>query len=146
MEFDRKKLAYCGIYCQQCSFLAAYETMDKKHLLHTPARYEEIARQDIAELACPGCQDAGLRGECAIKDCATARNIDCCAGCADFPCAIILDFAHDGAPHHRWAFENLQTIQAEGIENWFNGFKASLYCQCGERLSWYYKCPLHPAG
>jgi hypothetical protein len=94
--------------------------------------------------ACPGCKGDALCGpDCKIKVCASAKGLVSCADCGTFPCQILLDFANDGVPHHHWALENLQDIREHGVEAWFVKFKTKLTCDCGERLSWYYKCPSH---
>ena len=154
MEFDADKLAYCGIYCPECSFVAAYETGKREHLLAMPERYDEYKQATLSEVGnCPGCKLDNLCGDCDIKDCARSQgqqsmapkkeDIDSCAECAKFPCEKVLAFGNDGVPHHRQALENLMTISAIGKESWFEGFRKNLECDCGERLSWYYKCPIH---
>lgn len=142
--FDINKLAYCGLYCSQCSFVVAYETNNRDHLLSLPQRYDKFKQADLSEHgSCKGCKGENLCGDCEIKDCAVEKGIDCCADCKTFPCEIILIFANDGTPHHAEAFNNLNKIKADGKENWFDEYKTSLNCACGERLSWYYKCPVH---
>jgi hypothetical protein len=149
MDFKAEQLAYCGIYCEQCSFKAAAETGEPGHLANMPPKYSAPKyvpfKQDVlGGLACPGCKGDALCGPgCEIKACASGKGLASCAGCGAFPCAILLDFANDGVPHHRWALGNLQDIRGTGVESWFERFRPSLACDCGERLSWYYKCPIH---
>lgn len=144
MNFDVKKLAYCGIYCYQCSHVVAFETNNREHLLAMPEKMDKYKNLSLSEYGtCPGCKDANLCGDCEIKDCASLKGIDCCSDCGSFPCEIIINFANDGIPHHKWALENLKNIKLNGKVNWFEEFKTSLHCTCGERLSWYYKCSKH---
>lgn len=139
MEFDVGKLAYCGIYCAQCSFATAYETGNRAHLLAMPEKYDKFKNDELSECACGGCKAENICGDCAIKDCAAEKAVDCCADCPGFPCETLLAFANDGVPHHKAAVENLEAISAVGSEEWFKDFSANLQCDCGERLSWYYR-------
>ena len=144
MEFDINELAYCGLYCHQCSFVVACVTGKREHLLQMPEKYEKYKQSPLTEMGdCPGCKFDNLCGDCEIKNCATKKGLDSCAYCEELPCEVGTAFWNDGIPHHLQALENLKTIRAVGEENWFEGFKQNLECDCGERLSWYYKCPLH---
>ena len=146
MTFDVSKLAFCGIYCPQCSFVAAFETGKREHLLALPEKYDKYKQTDLSEVGdCPGCKYENLCGDCDIKDCAMEKEIDSCSDCEMFPCEIVQRFGNDGVPHHLQALDNLKAIHAIGKENWFEGFKKNLKCNCGKRLSWYYKCPEHIA-
>jgi hypothetical protein len=147
--FTAEQLAYCGIYCAQCSFKAAAETRKPEHLANMPPKYnapkyDTFKQEVLGGQACPGCKGDALCGpDCKIKVCAAGQRFTSCADCDVFPCQILLDFANDGIPHHHWALENLQDIRENGVEGWFERFKPNLICDCGERLSWYYKCPSH---
>jgi hypothetical protein len=89
-------LAYCGLICDTCPiFLATKESdMDKKIEMRV-----DIARkcteyfgrshthEDITD--CDGCcSDSGrlFCKACRIRSCATAKSIENCAYCADYPC------------------------------------------------------------
>ena len=146
MVFDAKKLAFCGIYCPQCSFAVAYESGKREHLLTMPEKYEKYKQAPLAEMGdCLGCKYENLCGDCNIKDCAIEKGIVACSDCNEFPCEMASSFWNDGVPHHLQALENLKTMNAIGKEKWFEEFKKNLECFCGERLSWYYKCPIHTA-
>jgi hypothetical protein len=146
MEFAPEQMAYCGIYCEQCSFKAAAETKRPEHLANLPPKYNAPQyvpfKQEVLDgLACPGCKGDALCGPgCKIKVCASGKGLVSCAECGAFPCSILLDFANDGVPHHHRALENLQSIRENGVEDWFGRFKTNLTCDCGERISWYYRC------
>lgn len=142
MDFSMEMLAYCGLYCEQCSVRTAYAEQDCKHLERFPARYKKD-RMDLADCDCEGCKGRNLCGPCKIKDCAKLRDIDTCAECPDFPCAVLGEFGNDGIPHHAKALENLRSIRERGIESWFATLTPALRCHCGERQSWYYLCPAH---
>ena len=146
MEFDVNKLAFCGIYCPQCSFLTAFETGRREHLSALPEQYDKCKDADLADIGdCPGCKNENICGNCNIKECAAGRKISSCAECDSFPCELVLEFGNDGVPHHLQALDNLRVIRAQGYASWFEGFKKNLQCSCGKRQSWYYKCSDHSA-
>lgn len=142
MDFDMKMLAYCGLYCEQCSCRAAFASGDWAHLEHFPATYKK-ERPNLSDYDCGGCKGRSLCGACDIRDCAAARRLDSCADCGDFPCGRIEEFGNDGVPHHHGALKNLHAIRDNGVDAWFEGMRPALRCHCGERLSWYHACPRH---
>jgi hypothetical protein len=143
MKPDTHMLAYCGLYCEQCSFKAAYEENDIKHLKHTPSCLKKTGTAGLSQYACECCKGYSICGPCKIRDCASVRNIDSCADCADFPCAHINAFEDDGLPHHANAINDLRSIRIRGFDKWFESLAPELNCACGERQSWYYKCMRH---
>jgi hypothetical protein len=142
IEFDKKLLARCGLYCAECSFKTAYDEKDEKHLDSIPY---PLNRKNIEEYDCNGCKsDKCICGICNIKPCAIEKNIESCAECGSFPCDKISQFGNDGIPQHKDAFENPENIKKLGYEKWFETMKEKLFCKnCGERQSWYYKCEKH---
>ncbi len=142
MQFEKKMLAYCGLYCEQCSVRTAYCEQDCKHLEHFPVKFKKD-RPDLSDYDCEGCKGRNLCGPCRIKDCASPKGIDSCAECNEFPCEFLKTFENDGIPHHRQAVENLRSIRANGFDVWFENLQPALRCHCGERQSWYYTCPIH---
>lgn len=143
MSCDMDLLAYCGLYCGLCSSRVASEEGDWKHLEHPiPASYKR-GRTDLADYACGGCKGPNLCDPCAIKICASGKELDSCAACADFPCRLLDQFENDGTPHHRLGVENLREIRERGIEAWFGNLTPALRCHCGKRQSWYHTCQEH---
>lgn len=142
MGFDVKMLAYCGLYCEQCSARVAFLEQNAKHLEYFPAKYK-VERPTLSNYDCEGCKGRNICGPCTIKSCASTKNIESCAECNSFPCATLEAFGSDGVPHHGQAIKNLQHIRLSGNEAWFENIGPTLRCHCGERQSWYYVCPLH---
>ncbi len=144
LVFDKKMLAFCGLYCAQCSFKLAHDENDRKHLANIPYQFEQ---KDLSSYHCEGCKGYCICGVCNIKPCALTKQIDSCADCDRFPCDHIQAFEQDGMPHHKDAIENLRNIRRYGVAQWFHTFiKPSLRCEhCGERQSWYYACATHEA-
>jgi hypothetical protein len=137
---NMKMLAYCGLFCEQCSFKAAHDEQDDKHLKQIPYPF---TKQDLSKYNCECCKGFCICGPCKIKPCASAKNIDSCADCDDFPCEYIIKFSNDGIPHHKKAVSNLYYIRQRGIDNWYAQIEPLLKCECGEKQTWYYTCPLH---
>lgn len=137
------KIAYCGLYCPMCSFVAASETKDRQHLLTMPERYKHFKQRTFEECECNGCREQADRCHCEMKPCAEKKGIISCADCADFPCQAIDIFGNDGAPHHEEAFRNLWRIKEIGYEQWLKEMESLMYCECGMKQSWYHRCPKH---
>ena len=51
--FDKNLLAYCGLYCGQCSFKTAHDEHDPAHLDAVPYTF---TRLDISAYNCGGCK------------------------------------------------------------------------------------------
>lgn len=143
MDFNKDMLAYCGLYCEQCSFKVAYNTQDTKHLKPYPKQDEdEWPQENLNNYNYAGCKgNHCICGNCIIKLCATGKNVDTCADCNSFPCEHMDKFASDGFPHHKEAIDNLFSIRKHRVEAWFETLQTKLKCKCGARLSWYYNCP-----
>lgn len=142
MKFDAYQMAYCGLYCPQCSFRTAYETGDRAHVQSMPARYDKMKEAPMADYECECCKGDSACGPCGMRDCAGARGYTSCADCAEFPCAENDRFDADDSPHHSEAVANLHAIRKAGYEAWFAAQQEKRACPaCGTRLSWYYPCP-----
>lgn len=139
--FNKDMLAYCGLYCELCSFKTAHDERDPRHLDAVPYAFE---RQALGAYDCENWKGHCICGPCAIKDCASQKDIDSCADCADFPCVFIAEFETDGKPHHREGIGNLRMIRARGTDAWFAAIAPTLRCAaCGQKQSWYYRCDQH---
>ena len=143
MSIDMRLLAYCGLYCEQCSARSAFLERDPRHLDAFPSQYRK-ARGDLSDYDCEGCKGRNLCGPCVIKDCASPRGFDHCGECPDFPCEKLAAFENDGMRHHAEAVENLRNIRENGRDAWFETLEPALQCHCGKRKSWYLGCPDHP--
>lgn len=140
---DDARIAYCGLYCPMCSSAAAAETGDRRHLLAMPRMYDHLKQRTLEVCSCPGCRIQVDKCHCEMKPCAEKKGLISCAECAAFPCETIDAFGQDGAPHHAEALQNLWRIKEVGYEKWLQEMDARMYCECGERQSWYYCCSNH---
>jgi len=143
MDFDINMLAYCGLYCEQCSFKIAEQENNMKHLENAPRALIKSEHIVLSDYKCECCKGNSICGACRIKACASTKAINSCAECTDFPCTHIDSFAKDGFPHHAKAFENLKSIRRYGIDAWAEELCMELKCSCGGRKTWYYVCSNH---
>jgi len=128
-------LAYCGLYCDACSFKVAFDENDKNHVTQMPSKYDEY--KNVPLQFCPGCRLDNQCGHCAIRECAKSKNFSHCGCCADFPCEKLKKFNADGMPHHGETIANLKEIVAMGETAWLAFQKTKWACACGAKLSWY---------
>ena len=142
MNFDPKMLAYCGLYCEQCSARVAIAERDLAHVEPFLEKYRKD-RPELSDWDCGGCKGRCICGPCEIKDCAIAKEVGHCGECDSFPCENITAFENDGWAHHLWAVENLRNIRERGAEVWFENLQPELRCHCGKRQSWYRRCSEH---
>ena len=131
---DKRFDSYCGLYCGACGILIANEKDNLKELAHKCNCTEE-------ELHCSGCKteiNSKYCRKCTIKSCAIQKRVEFCFECEEYPCNLILEFAHDESPHHSVVLNNLKDISTQGIEIWLQSQKIRWSCEsCGERFSWY---------
>lgn len=130
-------IAYCGLYCGACSFRLAFLENNRNHIEKMPSCYDHL-KNDPLEY-CPGCRLENKCGECKIRDCAIEKNYHHCGECSDFPCDIITKFSNDGKPHHSEVLSNLLLLNEIGEKNWLEHMEKKWLCECGAKLSWYYK-------
>ena len=87
-------LSYCGIYCGKCK------------------NYKQ-------NMNCCGCRnEPSLVNDCPTRACAIRRGLLHCGECDEFPCELLNNFYHDGNPLHLEAFQNMQEIIKNGVDNW----------------------------
>jgi hypothetical protein len=99
IDMDRM-VAYCGIICTECKAYLATQARDKGALERVAAEWrEEYSWPGIAatDALCDGClTQAGWTchhcGECDIRACGTAKGLQTCAGCDEYPCERLVRF------------------------------------------------------
>ncbi len=141
MRFNVKMLGYCGVYCEQCAKILPLEEQTIKHFKDFSY---PLTQRDLDGFECDGCKgEHCFCNGCKFKPCASSKGFDSCADCDIFPCEHIEAFANDGFPHHKNAVMNLHIIREHGVDYWYKNLKPALTCQCGERQTYYYTCPIH---
>ena len=111
---DLNFIAPCGIDCVNCEMFAANGNREV---------WERVAARrggKPEDYACAGCRKQGgcvFFTGCETRACVTAKGLDFCSDCGDFPCRRLQPLA-DGAsfyPHNMKA-NNLGRIKAAGPE------------------------------
>ncbi|HWQ08221.1 MAG TPA: DUF3795 domain-containing protein, partial [Holophaga sp.] len=128
-------IAYCGLYCDACSFKRAHDDQDLDHMRAMPDRYAPY--KDHLPDACPGCRLENQCGPCPIRDCARERALLHCGQCPGLPCERLVRFTQDGVPHHAQAISNLDSLRTLGEAAWLDHQARQWTCSCGSRQSWY---------
>jgi len=128
--------AYCGLYCGACCSMVTNEKQEG----------EESALQvetDAQEQPCTGC-DAPYQQNCEFVQCCHRHQVESCAFCAEFPCAMIIKFSKEEWEHHQVVLDNLNRIKEIGIEAWLKEQKEYWKCPtCRFRTIWYQKKCTH---
>ncbi len=105
-----KLVSYCGLYCGLCDShvrLPQRAAALKESLAVAESPVPKPVQQFLQTLAHPPedkhCRGGRCGARCAIKKCAIAKGLTCCAECDDFPCQRIQTLAssestliHDG--------------------------------------------------
>jgi hypothetical protein len=131
--------------CEACEmYQAAHDHNEAKLKTLVESAYSKFGeRLTVNDLVCDGCLGEGNLTpwcrKCQIRLCNRLGSGKIrCSDCAEFPCKLISDFCHDGAPHHAEVLYNLRRIQEVGIEEWAEKDKYRWTCpKCQNLLSWY---------
>ncbi|MCR4405542.1 MAG: DUF3795 domain-containing protein [Anaerolineae bacterium] len=105
MSNERKMLAApCGLYCGSCTELLLDDTCHG------------------CGCECGECAAGPHHNVCAIYHCCVIeKGLETCAGCDDFPCTQLIQFAYDPIWRtHLPVLENLRRIQRIGVEAWLD--------------------------
>jgi hypothetical protein len=101
-------MAYCGLICESCPIhLATLEKNKSRQQMMRESIAEQCANiygmnlppEEVTD--CDGCRSVTGRlfsgcNNCAIRKCASGLNIEGCAFCPDYTCAILKEhFLHD---------------------------------------------------
>lgn len=111
-------VAPCGIDCMHCQVHAANITPE------TRARMAQATGKSPDQVACQGCRpqegkNLPLIQACPTYACVTARNLEFCGDCADFPCPKLAPCAYRAEvfPHNLKMY-NLCRIKKLGVKGW----------------------------
>ncbi len=93
-----KKIAYCGLDCNECpAFIATREDDDEKRA-EVATTWSQLYNHDIApeSINCDGCKSNSDRlfshcSVCQIRKCAKDKGLATCAACDDFACDPLKD-------------------------------------------------------
>jgi len=121
---DVKELtAPCGLDCFNC---VCYLATDNEEIAKQVMSSAHVSRENAV---CKGCRKEngriplrsayGHKEPCKVFTCVSAKGIESCAACADFPCDNLHPFADRAAvlPHNTKVY-NLALIRKMGLEAW----------------------------
>jgi hypothetical protein len=133
---DRELAAVCGLFCPGCwIFIASRETAEKRE------RLASTMGRPVDTLHCDGCRAEKRYSyceTCTLVVCATARGLDFCGVCAEYPCEDLKQF-QAARPHRLELWQSQARIQEVGWEQWFEEMVAYYACgQCGTFNSAYH--------
>jgi len=133
-ELAFREDTFCGLYCGACDVFQANKRGTVEELAHA-------CEMQPLQLVCHGCKtstNSVYCVDCDIKACATAKDLEYCFQCADYPCARLVAFRNDDAPHHSAVLHNLDRMRAQGLARWLAEQRARWSCpHCGMEFTWY---------
>ena len=124
----RHMTAPCGLDCFNCFFYLA--TQGDEEALRQTKIYHETMGVPEEVMRCNGCRahqgdppmhkvSMDREGPCPAYGCSTAKGLDFCCDCDEFPCDHLHPYADraDKVPHNTKVF-NLCLIKRMGVEKW----------------------------
>ncbi|MFC1825217.1 DUF3795 domain-containing protein [Thermodesulfobacteriota bacterium] len=128
-ETKQKLLAPCSLYCGVCGFFVAYRENDRG-LKEKMAKFYGCSPEEVV---CEGCfSDKRFKHceVCAIRACASEKNIEGCHRCEEFPCRLIDDFSQPIAK--KFILEGVPARKRLGKEKWVEEEENRYRCsKCG---------------
>jgi hypothetical protein len=110
----RRIIAFCGLECSACPGYIATRNDDDEARAKIAEEWSKAYNSDIKPeyVNCDGCTDMegrhiGYCFECKVRKCASARGVENCAHCENYPCETLEAF-HKMAPR---AKANLEEIK-----------------------------------
>lgn len=85
--------SYCGLDCQKCEAYIATKNNDNVQREKIAKKWSDTYKADIKpeHINCTGCKSDGQKfyyteNLCKVRQCASSKNIENCAGCKQFAC------------------------------------------------------------
>lgn len=116
----RLMTAPCGLDCFNCPVHLSKDNEKLRKLIASARNIPE------GRVACSGCRNhngtipfVGMSEPCDVYKCITAKGLDFCSDCADFPCDFLHPYADRASevPHNTKVF-NLALIKKMGLQKW----------------------------
>ncbi len=115
---DKRLAGVCGLFCPACTaFIGTHED---------PERLEAMARRfnhPVEELHCHGCRSTKrsfyCRNICTMTKCASAKHVDFCGECVEYPCKNLKAFQTE-MPHRIELWKSQERIKEAGYETWYS--------------------------
>ncbi|HEY6011099.1 MAG TPA: DUF3795 domain-containing protein [Nitrospirota bacterium] len=133
---NKKLAAVCGLFCPACTIYIGTN--------EDPERLNVIAQRTnrLAEnLTCQGCRSDKrcfyCESICKMAKCASAKGVDFCGACAEYPCNDLKTFQAE-MPHRIELWKSQARIKDAGYETWYAEMIRHYSCQkCGTLNSAY---------
>lgn len=126
---DKREAAVCGLFCPSCSVYIGTK--------EDPERLKGLAESfgiPVNETECEGCRSdkrTGYCRTCKIIKCSSAKGIDFCGACEDYPCEELKQFQAI-LPHRIELWKSQERIKEVGYEKWYAEMLEHYACpQCG---------------
>lgn len=110
-----KMVSHCGLICSECPAYIAKRTGDNELKIKTAEIWSEMYGAEIKPEAvnCDGCTvDEGAHfshcSVCAIRKCASSREVQNCAYCGEYPCATVSEL-HDMVPEAKELLDEIRS-------------------------------------
>lgn len=94
-----KMLGACGLACDECGAYKATKANDAEAIAKVAREWSKEYNADIKPeyVWCDGCMSDGEKkcghcSECNVRACVVSRELENCAGCADYGCEVISEF------------------------------------------------------
>ena len=108
-------IAYCGLDCSKCEGFLATQADSNSQRAEVARKWSALYDADIKpeQINCDGCKPQGRKlfyceNLCEIRKCCTAKGVDNCAACKEYPCQIVSAFIQM-APEAGKALERLRS-------------------------------------
>jgi len=107
-------LAYCGLSCAKCPAYVATQTDDQALRIKTAQEWSsEEFSVSPDDLVCDGCTTAAGKlwtwcTQCAVRVCASKRQVATCATCPDYGCETLESFFQMAGDEARRRLEALR--------------------------------------
>ncbi|MBN2379956.1 DUF3795 domain-containing protein [candidate division WOR-3 bacterium] len=93
-----KIIAFCGLECSACPGYIATKNDDDEARAKIAVEWSKAYNADIKPeyVNCDGCtmegRHIGYCDECGVRKCASARDVENCAHCENYPCEVLEAF------------------------------------------------------
>ena len=124
----KEYICYCGLYCENCAVKAKiepaaqvlYKEMKKAgfeeiiHFIPGGSDFWPFLKEMSENGTCTSCQAGSGNPRCAVRICAKEKNIEMCALCESYPCALFDEFFKN----YPILLHDNNLLLEKGIEEW----------------------------
>ncbi len=135
-DVDKKLAAVCGLFCPACHvFIGTKEDPERLKVM------AQRLQRPLGEMLCSGCRSEKrcfyCESKCKMSKCATAKGVDFCGECPEYPCKDLKAFQAE-MPHRIELWKSQERIKEAGYEKWYAEMVEHYSCKnCGTLNSAY---------